>query len=314
MNMKNYTVSVIIPAYNAEAHLAEAIESTLHQTFKNFEIIIIDDGSTDNTFNIAKSYTRHNNVIVIRQLNFGPSKARNLGIKSARGEYCAFLDSDDLMLSNRLELQVKKMQENPGTGLVYTDLMTFNERGVVHSTKKVFVRPFCGQVLDKLLRENFITTSTVMVRRECFDSVGYFDENMKHSEDYKMWLNIAGKYCVKYIDIPLVKYRYQSGSLSSNRIVISTSSYNVVKEFWEKNHQYRNENHLALRASLGRHLMCMADAHYHHGNIREALRCLIKSFFFYPFAAKNYKLLVKLSLCMLSLKRSDKMIKKQSLT
>lgn len=288
-------VSVIIPVYNGEKYIVEALESVLSQTYRGFEIIIVDDGSTDSTPRLIEPYVKGGKIRVVRQDNSGPSRARNRGIAEAGGEYCAFLDSDDVMMPERLKLQVEKM-EREDIGLVYTDLMSFNEKGTVYESKTDFIRPYSGDVLDRLLVENFITTSTVMVKKECFDKAGYFDEGMKHSEDYKMWLNIAKLYRIGYVDRPLTRYRYHEDSLSWDRVVISASSFEVVREFWEENREYREKNRRLFRASMANQLVNLAIAYNENNRKREAARCLVESFGHNPFSGKTYKTLLKMVL------------------
>ncbi len=286
-------ISVIIPVYNSEKFIKETIESVLNQTYKDFEIIIIDDGSSDNSLKCVESFMKGTDIKVMKQNNSGPSSARNLGIKSALGKYRAFLDSDDIMMPDRLELQVRALEEDRNIGLVYTDLMTFNESGIVYNSKKRYITPHSGSVLNRLLVENFITTSTVMVRKECLDNVGYFDEKLKHSEDYKMWLKIAMKYKIGYVDLPLVKYRYHENSLSSNKITITASSYKVVEEFWKENIEYKGINKILYRVSVSKQLSKLGHAYYSNCEKIEAVKCLIKSLVKNPFAKEAYKTFLK---------------------
>jgi glycosyltransferase involved in cell wall biosynthesis len=287
-------VSVIIPVYNSEEYIAEAVESVLGQSYGNFEIVIIDDGSTDNTLSILEPYRVAPHFRIIRQANAGPSSARNQGIRYSQGKYCAFLDADDIMMPERLKLQVDAMEEQKDIGLVYTDLMTFNKEGIIHRTKKAFTNPYSGNVLDKLLVENFITTSTVMVRKSCFDEVPLFDESISHSEDYKMWLNIAERFKLGYVDLPLVKYRYHANSLSCDRVVIGKSSYRVVQEFWEQHEYYRREHKILYRISMSNQLTHLGNAYFNHREYHEAFGHIAKAFKFYPFLKQTYKILIKL--------------------
>ncbi len=283
-------VSVIIPVFNADKYIREAIESVINQTFIDYEIVVVNDGSTDRTVEIIQPYEKNIGLKILHRNNSGPSKARNEGVRAARGEYCAFLDADDIMMPERLALQVSSLDNKAGVGLVYTDLMTFNERGIVHRSKKRFIRPYSGNVVEKLLIENFITTSTVMVRKECFERVAYFDETMKHSEDYKMWLSIAKRYEIDYLDLPLVKYRYHADSLSSDRIAIHLSSYAVAQEFWESNEEYRREKKLLYRMSMANHMVMLSNAYRTAGMNKESLRWLIKALQFYPLLIEEIKI------------------------
>jgi glycosyltransferase involved in cell wall biosynthesis len=266
-------VSVIIPAYNCAQFLSETLDSVLRQSFADYEIIIVDDGSKDNTLAVIEEYERSGNIRGVSQKNKGPAAARNVGIKIARGVYCAFVDADDLMMPERLSRQVQALEANKAPGLVYTDLMTFNEEGIVHRTKKEFIHPYAGWVLDRLLITNFITTSTVMVRKKCFESVGLFDEakDMRGVEDYKMWLQISEKYPVEYIDAPLVRYRYHSNSLSANRTLNNLAGLNVVKGFWGEHPEYKNRKQRLYQKSLSEHLAIIGRCYSSESKHGEAL-------------------------------------------
>ena len=127
-------VSVVIPAYNAAAHIGEALRSICDQTLRDVEVIVVDDGSSDGTVREVEAFASELNLVLIRQKNGGASAARNTGILRARGRYCAFLDADDLMLPERLEAEAQLLDAEPDLALVHTDLMTFDERGTIHPT------------------------------------------------------------------------------------------------------------------------------------------------------------------------------------
>jgi glycosyltransferase involved in cell wall biosynthesis len=228
--MNNPLVSVIIPAYNAEAYISEALESVFAQTYRPFEIIVVDDGSTDKTAEIVKNYqtskttkTNETNLIYIYQSNSGPSKARNEGMKVAKGDYIAFLDADDLWTPMKLEKQVNYMLSNREVFLVFGDMMIFNEQGVVvESTFKKNGYPECdrrGKVLnafERLIERNYIPSGTVLLKRDCFEKVGYFDENIRHGEDYDLWLRISLMFHIGCIPEVLRLKRIHGDSLSKD--------------------------------------------------------------------------------------------------
>lgn len=211
-------VSVIIPTYNREKYIVETVESVFAQTFTDYEVIVIDDGSTDNTSVVLKPYL--DRITYIRKQNGGQGSARNAGIKIAKGEYIAFLDSDDLWLPEKLEKQVKYLDQHPNMGLVFTDYIVFSEEGALlipppltgggqgEGEQRI---TFAGDDLsfNKLFKGNFIANLTVMIRRDCIEQVGYFDESrdLIGGEDYEMWLRIAMKYKVGHIPDILAEYR-----------------------------------------------------------------------------------------------------------
>ena len=206
-------VSIIIPTYNQSQYLEEAVESVLNQTYKNIEIIIVDDGSTDNTPEVIKSFD--NKIIYIQQKNKGASGARNTGIKKANGQYIAFLDSDDLWLKNKLEKQIKFIQNNPEIGLLGTgcyQMIDINK--MIY--KKIF--PAKNEILQKdLIKYNPFIQSSVMIKKDVFNSIGLYDEKFKESEDYDLWLRIAQKYKVANLEQALVTKKYYAEGLSKHK-------------------------------------------------------------------------------------------------
>jgi glycosyltransferase involved in cell wall biosynthesis len=207
-------VTVAIPAYNAMAYLPETLNSVLQQTYGDFEVIIVNDGSSDEIERWFASI-QDPRVKLISQLNKGLAGARNTGVKNAIGEYIALLDADDLWEMTKLEKQVKMLEENPEVGLVYTWASLVNEQG--KSIGKLHKWDEKGQVWEKLLPNNPIIPSSVIIRRSCFDRVGMFDENLRsYIEDWDMWLRLAKKYAFGAIEQPLVYYRERPSSVSKN--------------------------------------------------------------------------------------------------
>lgn len=203
-------VSAIIPAYNAERYLADAINSVLRQTRAPDEVIIVDDGSTDNTPEIAKSFGGR--VRYVRQENNGPSAARNLGIQEARGDWIAFLDGDDAWLPWHLSEALKVMVNYPDAALFYGKAVGINENVCrPDGTEQVKVR---NVTLRDFVKCNPVVTSTVVVRKKILISTGGFDKTFRGPEDYDLWMRIVNRYEALYIDIPMARYRSMSGSLS----------------------------------------------------------------------------------------------------
>ena len=228
-------VSVIIPTYNSAQYIAEAIESVLAQTYKDYEIIVVDDGSIDNTREVLKPFM--DKIIYVYKENGGQASARNLGIKMSKGEYIAFLDSDDIWLPQKLELQVELLDSRPEVGLVYSDNYRFTDDEGIIGLGSQRVQGLSGMVFNSLFLKNFIPTLTVMVRRKCLDDVGLFDESkhIVHSEDYDLWLRIAKKYEIAYIDKPLAKYRYRYHRKDGFNKEIIDRAYMATMEVIKKN-------------------------------------------------------------------------------
>jgi glycosyltransferase involved in cell wall biosynthesis len=189
------TVSVVIPTYNNSALLAEAIDSVRSQDFASVEILIVDDGSADDTSEFLRSL-QDSNIRVVRQPNGGPAKARNLGIAMSQGQWIAFLDDDDLWLPTKLKIQMEEIQRNPTVGFSYTDVILHYQNG----QEEVHVPKHNGaDIFNGLLWGNQLATDTVIVRRECVEAVGGFNESFRTGEDWDLWLKLAARFESIYV-------------------------------------------------------------------------------------------------------------------
>lgn len=206
-------VAVVIPAYNCASTLAAAIESVLAQTYRDFRIFVIDDGSTDTTAEIMRLYS--DRCVCLSQPNTGVSSARNRGILESSGKYIAFLDADDLWHPSKLERQIQLLNLNPDAGLVYSD---FSISGEAQSVDSFFAQthvPPDGRVFEELLRECLVSTPSVVVRRQVLEEVGLFNESLQVCEDMNLWLRIASCWNLAVIPEVLVTVRRRQGSLSN---------------------------------------------------------------------------------------------------
>ncbi len=208
----NPSVSVVIPVYNHEKYIRESVESALNQDYDNFEVIVVDDGSTDNTSLILKEFD--NRIVYIRQKNQGTAAALNKGIKNAKGKLIAWLSSDDLFLPEKIKYQVRKLHNEPSLALVYTDWIMIDSQG--QELKVVNSRlPPSESFVREMLRVNFINGSSVLIRRSSFEKVGYFDETLPTDSDGDMWFRLLKNgYQFGHIPLPLIKYRWHSSNLS----------------------------------------------------------------------------------------------------
>ena len=198
--MNKTQVSVIIPTYNRGHILSDAIDSVLAQDFDDYELIVVDDGSTDNTMAILNGYS--NKIKVCKQTNQGVSAARNHGIAVSSGELIAFLDSDDLWLPKKLAVQVAFFNSTPEAMICQTQEIWIRN-GVRVNPKKRHQKPG-GRIFKKSLELCLVSPSAVMLRRQLFDSVGLFDESLPACEDYDLWLRISSRFPVHLIDKPLI--------------------------------------------------------------------------------------------------------------
>ena len=194
-------VSVIIPTYNRAAYLQKALQSVKEQTYQPLEIIVIDDGSTDDTRIMLEGCEVQ--LRYIYQENKGISGARNTGIRNANGEYVAFLDSDDYWVPEKTAQQVALFKQHPEYGLVASRCASIRLDGSYRERN----RPGrSGWILEDLFKANFIRTSAAMVKKECFENIGLFDEELKECEEYDLWLRIAAQYPMGFIDKSLAVY------------------------------------------------------------------------------------------------------------
>jgi glycosyltransferase involved in cell wall biosynthesis len=206
--MNSPKVSVIIPAYNAMTYLPVTIDNLVRQTFTDFEVLIVNDGSSDNIVEwfsqISDSPYKskaHRRLRLISQSNQGISQTRNLGIMEAKGEYVAFLDADDLWHPSKLQKQVSCLDRYPEISLVHSWLLLIDKLG--KSTGKVLKYNLSGWVEPQLLERNQIGSPSVMIRRRCFDSVGLFDPKLRAIEDWDMWIRMSRRYQFMAIAEPL---------------------------------------------------------------------------------------------------------------
>jgi glycosyltransferase involved in cell wall biosynthesis len=203
----NPVISVIIPSYNRENEIPQAIESVLAQTYKNFEIIVVDDGSTDGTEKRLQEYINKKQIHYFRKDNSGPSSARNYGLNLAKGQYIAFLDSDDLWLPIKLEVQMRRFADQIDLGLVYSNVLSYNpDQG--HVFLRYNKKLPSGFILDELIYKKVnLVPSSILVKKSTLDEVGAFDEVLKIHEDRDLHIRIAKICRMEAIQEPLAIFR-----------------------------------------------------------------------------------------------------------
>jgi glycosyltransferase involved in cell wall biosynthesis len=245
---KKPAVSVIIPTYNRGWIIREALDSVLAQDFEDFELIVVDDGSTDNTREILEAYD--DAVIVLSLNNRGVSAARNRGIAEARAPLIAFLDSDDLWKPQKLSRQVAFFEATPGALICQTEEIWIRNGVRVNPGKRH--HKFSGMIFEPSLALCLVSPSAVMIRKKLFDMVGLFDEDLPACEDYDLWLRVSCRYPVFLIDEPLTikrgghadqlskeagldKYRIQSlKNLIDNGLLSESQHSAAVRTLQEK--------------------------------------------------------------------------------
>jgi glycosyltransferase involved in cell wall biosynthesis len=240
---KKPIVSVIIPTYNRGWILKEAIDSVLAQDFRDFELIVVDDGSTDDTLRLLDSYDQ--DLMVIRQPNRGVSAARNRGIAAAGGELIAFLDSDDLWLPRKLSTQLDFFDSNPGAVINQTEEIWIRN-GVRVNPKTRHHKP-SGMIFEPSLALCLVSPSAVMIKRSLFDAVGLFDEDLPACEDYDMWLRISWRYPVHLIETPLIIKRGGHADQLSKAPGLDKFRIQALKKIIESGHLEAESYHAAVR-------------------------------------------------------------------
>lgn len=208
------TVSVIIPAYNAARFVPQAIRSALNQRGVPLEVIVIDDGSTDNTSQVLEEFG--DSIRVLRQANAGNIEARNQGARLARGDWLAFLDADDDWLPDKLARQLDRTDAT--TNLVYTDRINFGDIGRVVQVQSGSQELLAGDLFEPLLvLGNFITNSSVLMRKDIFDQLGGYDNQLQVCGDWDLWLRYSAQGgLIGLVPEPLTRYRWGPGSVSGN--------------------------------------------------------------------------------------------------
>jgi GT2 family glycosyltransferase len=259
------TVSVIIPTFNRWPLVGEAIESVLAQTFSDFELIVVDDGSTDGT--IAELSKFGSRLCLLSQPNRGVSAARNFAVRHARGRYLAFLDSDDLWLPQKLAIQTAFMKHNPSVQICQTEEIWI--RNGVRVNPKAKHRKPSGDVFIPSLELCLVSPSAVMLTRELFEQVGGFDENFPVCEDYDLWLRIAVNHCVPLIDEPLVIKRGGHADQLSHSIW-GMDRYRVLALQKLLRSGLGGERRLDALEVLGRKVAVLATGARKRGKLREA--------------------------------------------
>ncbi|WP_010479312.1 glycosyltransferase family 2 protein [Thermococcus zilligii] len=284
--MSRPTVSVIIPTYNRAKLLKRAINSVLNQRFGDFELIVVDDASPDNTPEVVESIDDGRIRYIRLKKNSGGPVARNTGIKKARGKFIALLDDDDEWLPNRLELQVKKFEDlEKGFGVVYGGFYY-----VAQQDGRILGRrlpKYKGDVYGYLLKENFIGSPTLLIRRECFKKAGLFDPALTSSQDWDMWLRIARYYKFDYVDEIIAKYYVHGRQISFNM-----GKYIPGRERFIRKHLdiWKDPRILSIHLSQMGLLLLLG------GNPEKGITYLIHSIAISPFNLENYGKLAELAL------------------
>lgn len=253
-------VSIVIPTYNNERYILDTLSSVFAQTYREYEVIVIDDGSTDSTSEFLKPY--FDRIRYHYQNNQGLAVARNAGMEMALGEYVTFLDGDDIWEPDNLRFKIKILSSMPNLGGVFSEFMVFNSEGILNhrGTKSTFpyfkrtkrdfnnifeecetvtinenkqLTLYSGNIFDDLFMGNFILPSTMVFRKEYADTVGRFLPHLRTQQDYEYWLRFSKMHSLGYIDEVLVKYRRHEKQLTnfSNIKNIITNVLEIISQY-----------------------------------------------------------------------------------
>lgn len=225
-------VSIIIPVYNGERFLKYSIESALAQTYTNFELLIINDGSTDNSKLLIEKYLYNPKVHYYEQKNAGVASARNKALKHAQGKYIGFLDQDDLWLPNKLQIQVPYLEENTSLALVHSDQQYIDENNniIEFNTDKTGE----GWCFKELFIKNNISILTTLIRKSVLNQIGNFNTSLSGTDDYELWLRISYRYPIGYLNHNVACYRFHNTNVSKDVFKMTLNDLNTILSIIDK--------------------------------------------------------------------------------
>ena len=292
----NPLISIVIPTFNRENLIIDALETCVLQLYRPLEIVVVDDGSTDQTIEFVEDWNKgssHKDVIlkIIKQENKGGNVARNNGIRNATGEFIAFLDSDDLWNSTKLKKQYNLIRQSDEIGGVYCGLRQVEvESGKVISDHK---RDYAeGFILSQLLVKDVTApTSAYLIRKKIFDEVGYFDKNLQARQDWDMWIRLAEKYEIRAVHENLMDLRHHKGTRTASNPHKEINAYIKIRQKYQyllekQCSNIQNEAKANFYKRLGR-------VHFHNNiSKRIAFTYYIKGILLFPRDFDNWAALI----------------------
>jgi glycosyltransferase involved in cell wall biosynthesis len=289
----NDLVSIIMPVYNGAPFLERSIKSVLNQTFNNWELIIIDDDSNDNSLQVIQEFLPNKNIILLsNNSNKGIAATRNVGLKNASGLYIALLDQDDEWLPTKLEKQIQLFKSSSvDYALVYTNTKVQLNNGILIN-KKINIEPgpSIQENLIKLFQSNFISSLTVLIKKEYLDEVGFFNEDIRWGgDDYELWLRLATKYKFGFINETLTIRHEHGGNFSAPKKKIMTGTIKLAENFAEE-HAFLKDY---LKKNKATQFYRFGIESFKSNNIRQGFYYVLRSFFFDRIAFKLFSLTIK---------------------
>jgi glycosyltransferase involved in cell wall biosynthesis len=277
-------VSVVIPTYNRADHIGDAIDSVLGQTVPVAEIIVVDDGSTDDTASVVARFG--NRLRYIKQENAGPSTARNRGVKEATGDFVAFQDSDDIWLPRKTELQLQFFAANPDADVVFglmanvtsvdDNLLVPEIRNPAVHDELVRPRGCIDDMFRLLLLGNVIPTPTVMIRRRCFNQAGGFDPELLIAEDWDFYLRLSNVCRFGFINQVLLKRRRHEGNLINDRSTRLNCTIKVLKQLPDRFPEAFERNRSLIDRQMAACYYELGSLHFRNRHYQDALACLLR--------------------------------------
>lgn len=288
-------VSVVIATYNMAEYLPLAIRSALEQTYRNIEVLVVDDGSSDRTRDVVEPFLGDGRLRYLYQTNKGQAAAKNLGVGDARGQYVAFLDADDMWVREKLDEQIPLFLASPKTGVVYARVAYIDEAG--NDLGIADNELFRGRVSGPMLVRNFIGFGTSVVRMVCLQRLGAFDESIGMGIDYDLWLRLSTEYEFEFVDRPLLRYRLWSGQMSGNCRGRYLSGIATMRRFLSRfpgvvDKATQNEAWAHTYVGYGQCLRQM------DGQIAPALRQYVRAIRYRPWYVPAWKAILKTGLGM----------------
>jgi hypothetical protein len=259
------TVSVIIHTFNNEEFIAETVESVLRQTYNDYEIIVVDDGSEDGTRDALLPYMQK--IRYHYKENGGIASAKNAGISLSNAEFIAFLDHDDLWVPDKLKIQMEHFNSNPQVGLVYAKYTSFRDGKELRTKPE---KGYSGWIFKELLSKSFIQTSTVAVKKECLNAVGPYDESFTLGDEYDMFLRVAKRFQCGFVDKELTKYRVHDRNASKDDLLFDKENLRVFKKVYNGYTDLDEKEKKILRKRIAMYSIKVARGLYNRGQLKES--------------------------------------------
>jgi len=272
-------VTIIIPTYNYAEYVIEAVVSAIGQTYRPIEIIVVDDGSQDNTREVLAEFINAGKIHYIYQDNKGLAAARNTGLRSSGGEYISFLDADDLMDEKKIEIQAMHLDQNPECGVSFSDFRFFKDNDLSNLMNPPYHHS-CELTFRDFIRGHFMPVHTTLVRQEVFKKVGYFDESLRKCEDSDLWIRamVAGIRFF-YIDQVLAFYRLHGRQMVGDPVHLYKTFIEVINRYKEFDPASAGYALAKYGTSVGKHLIYAGKMKEGRSYLREYMRYSKNSLF-----------------------------------